>query len=143
MQQLIRSLVLAAGLALLGGAAAPALADYPDRPVTLVVPFPPGGPTDAMARRLAEGLKTQLDQTVVVENRGGAGGNIGAELVAHAKPDGYTLLFGTSGPLAINISLYKKQNYDPRTSFAPIVRIGHLPNILVVHPRCRPTTCRN
>ncbi|MFQ6721084.1 tripartite tricarboxylate transporter substrate binding protein [Bordetella pertussis] len=117
-----------------GGAAAPALADYPDRPVTLVVPFPPGGPTDAMARRLAEGLKTQLDQTVVVENRGGAGGNIGAELVAHAKPDGYTLLFGTSGPLAINISLYKKQNYDPRTSFAPIVRIGHLPNILVVHP---------
>jgi len=107
---------------------------YPSRPVTLVVPFPPGGPTDAMARRLAEGLKERLGQTVVVENRGGAGGNIGAEYVAQSKPDGYTLLFGTSGPLAINLSLYRNQGYDPRTSFTPIVRIGHLPNILVVHP---------
>nr|WP_094815746.1 tripartite tricarboxylate transporter substrate binding protein [Bordetella genomosp. 12] len=121
---------LALGACLIGGAQAA----YPDHPVTLVVPFPPGGPTDAMARRLAEGLKDQLGQTVVVENRGGAGGNIGAEYVARAKPDGYTLLFGTSGPLAINVSLYKNQGYDPRTSFTPIVRIGHLPNILVVHP---------
>ncbi|MCD0504039.1 Bug family tripartite tricarboxylate transporter substrate binding protein [Bordetella petrii] len=123
-----------AGATLLAGTAAPAAAAYPDRPVTLVVPFPPGGPTDAMARRLADGLKNQLGQTVVVENRGGAGGNIGAEYVASAKPDGYTILFGTSGPLAINVSLYKNQQYDPRKSFAPIIRIGHLPNILVVHP---------
>src|SRR5690606_5141567 len=107
---------------------------YPSRPVTLVVPFPPGGPTDALARRLAEGLKSQLDQTVIVENRAGAGGNIGAEHVANADADGYTILFGTSGPLAINVSLYKGQQYDPQTSFEPIVRIGHLPNILVVHP---------
>ncbi|EWM49969.1 tripartite tricarboxylate transporter receptor family protein [Bordetella holmesii 35009] len=121
---------LALGACLVGGAQAA----YPDHPITLVVPFPPGGPTDALARRLAEGLKDQLGQTVVVENRGGAGGNIGSEYVARAKPDGYTLLFGTSGPLAINVSLYKNQNYDPRTSFTPIARIGHLPNILVVHP---------
>ncbi|MYN12690.1 tripartite tricarboxylate transporter substrate binding protein [Pusillimonas sp. TS35] len=108
---------------------------YPDQPIRLIVPFPPGGPTDAMTRRLAEGLVKPLGQTVIVENKAGAGGNIGAEYVANAKPDGYTLLFGTSGPLAINISLYKKLGYDPRTSFAPIVRIGYLPNILVVNPK--------
>lgn len=107
--------------------------NFPEHPITLVVPFPPGGPTDALARRLAEGLKDQLKQTIIVENRGGAGGNIGSEYVAAAKPDGYTLLFGTSGPLAINTSLYKTQTYDPQASFTPIIRIGHLPNILVVH----------
>lgn len=104
------------------------------RPVTLIVPFPPGGPTDAMARRLAEKLRQPLKQNVIVENRGGAGGNIGAAYVAGAKPDGYTILFGTSGPLAINVSLYKNQGYNPETSFAPIIRLGHLPNILVVNP---------
>ncbi|MDH0094664.1 tripartite tricarboxylate transporter substrate binding protein [Achromobacter mucicolens] len=118
-------------------AATPAIAAdaFPTaRPVTLVVPFPPGGPTDALARRLAEKLREPLKQNVIVENRSGAGGNIGSEYVASAKPDGYTILFGTSGPLAINVSLYKKQNYNPETSFAPIIRIGHLPNILVVNP---------
>jgi tripartite-type tricarboxylate transporter receptor subunit TctC len=117
--------------------AAPALAAdaYPSsRPVTLIVPFPPGGPTDALARRLAEKLREPLKQNVIVENRSGAGGNIGSEYVANAKADGYTILFGTSGPLAINVSLYKKQGYNPETSFAPIIRIGHLPNILVVNP---------
>lgn len=123
-----------ASVALLASTPAPAAETFPDKPVTLIVPFPPGGPTDAMARRLAEGLKKQLGQTVVVENRPGAGGNIGAEYVANAKPDGYTIMFGTSGPLAINVSLYKKQQYDPLKSFTPIIRIGHLPNILVVHP---------
>lgn len=107
---------------------------YPTQPIKLIVPFPPGGPTDALARRLAQSLTEPLGQTVIVENRSGAGGNIGSEFVAYAKPDGYTILFGTSGPLAINISLYKKLRYDPRTSFAPIIRIGHLPNILVVNP---------
>ncbi|HUG58836.1 MAG TPA: tripartite tricarboxylate transporter substrate binding protein [Candidimonas sp.] len=107
---------------------------YPTQPIKLIVPFPPGGPTDALARRLAQSLTEPLGQTVIVENKSGAGGNIGSEFVAYAKPDGYTILFGTSGPLAINISLYKKLRYDPRTSFAPIIRIGHLPNILVVNP---------
>ncbi|MDM0043340.1 tripartite tricarboxylate transporter substrate binding protein [Variovorax dokdonensis] len=112
-----------------------ALADaFPDKPISLVVPFPPGGPTDAMARTLAAELKDRLGQPVIVENKGGAGGNIGAEYVARATPDGQTLLFGTSGPLAINASLYRKINYDPTTSFAPVIQVGHLPNILVVHP---------
>src|SRR6185437_8470711 len=107
---------------------------YPGHAINLIVPFPPGGPTDALARRLADGLGRQLHQSVLVENRAGAGGNIGAEYVAKAAPDGYTILFGTSGPLAINIGLYKHLNYDPRTSFAPIIRVGYLPNILTVNP---------
>ncbi|WP_313625842.1 tripartite tricarboxylate transporter substrate binding protein [Achromobacter sp.] len=133
MKRYFAPLMLAAAAAI----AAPAVAAdaYPSaRPVTLVVPFPPGGPTDALARRLAEKLREPLKQNVIVENRSGAGGNIGSEYVAAAKPDGYTILFGTSGPLAINVSLYKNQGYNPETSFAPIIRIGHLPNILVVNP---------
>lgn len=135
MNRYFAPLLLAA--AALAAPASPALAAdaFPSkRPVTLIVPFPPGGPTDAMARRLAEKLREPLKQNVIVENRGGAGGNIGAAYVAGAKPDGYTILFGTSGPLAINVSLYKNQGYDPETSFAPIIRLGHLPNILVVNP---------
>lgn len=109
-------------------------ADFPDKPVTLIVPFPPGGPTDAMARTLAAEMKERLGQPMIVENRAGAGGNIGAEFVARAPADGQTLLFGTSGPLAINASLYRRIGYDPVKSFAPVIQVGHLPNILVVHP---------
>src|SRR5450830_1301825 len=112
----------------------PAAAQGNPQPVTLVVPFSPGGPTDAMARTLANALKPLLGQSVLVDNRPGAGGNIGAEVVARAAPNGNTLLFGTSGPLAINVSLYSKMGYDPIKSFAPVIRIGHLPNVLVVHP---------
>ena len=108
--------------------------DFPTRTVTLVIPYPPGGPTDALGRLLAARLKDELGQTVVVENRAGANGNIGAESVARAEPDGYTLMFGTSGPLAINAALYKGLNYDPVKSFSPVIQIGYLPNILVVHP---------
>jgi len=107
---------------------------FPDRTISFVVPFAPGGPTDAMARILASALTAELGQTVVVENKAGAGGNIGADYVARAKADGYTILFGTSGPLAINKSLYRTIKYDPSASFAPIIRVGHLPNVLVVHP---------
>lgn len=107
---------------------------FPDKPIMLVIPFPPGGPTDAMARTLASEMQNRLGQPIVVENRAGAGGNIGAEYVARAAPDGQTLLFGTSGPLAINASLYRKINYDPVKSFAPVIQVGHLPNILVVNP---------
>lgn len=107
---------------------------FPDKPIVLVIPFPPGGPTDAMARTLAAEMKDRLGQPMIVENRAGAGGNIGAEYVARAAPDGQTLLFGTSGPLAINASLYRKVNYDPVKSFAPVIQVGHLPNILVVNP---------
>jgi tripartite-type tricarboxylate transporter receptor subunit TctC len=107
---------------------------FPDKPIVLVVPFPPGGPTDAMARTLAAEMRDKLGQPMVVENRAGAGGNIGADFVARAPADGQTLLFGTSGPLAINASLYRKISYDPIKSFAPVIQVGHLPNILVVHP---------
>lgn len=107
---------------------------FPSKPIVLVVPFSPGGPTDAMARTLANTIKPQLGQPMLVDNKPGAGGNIGADYVARAEADGHTLLFGTSGPLAINVSLYNKINYDPIKSFAPIIQVGHLPNVLVVHP---------
>lgn len=107
---------------------------FPSKPMTLVIPYPPGGPTDAMGRTLASEISNFLSQPMIVENRAGANGNIGAEHVARAAPDGYTLMFGTSGPLAINASLYRNLNYDPVKSYAPVVNVGYLPNILVVHP---------
>lgn len=124
-------------LALSGLALAPATsqaADFPTKPINLVVPFAPGGPTDAMARSLAMALRSSLGQPVIVDNRAGAGGNVGAELVARAQPDGHTLLFGTSGPLAINGLLYDSIRYDPVKSFSPVIMIGYLPNVLAVHP---------
>jgi tripartite-type tricarboxylate transporter receptor subunit TctC len=126
----IARLVLAA--ACLAPAFAAQADGFPAKPVAMVVPFSPGGPTDAMARTLAAAVK--LSQPVIVENRPGAGGNIGAEAVARADADGHTVLFGTSGPLAINVSLYKKIGYDPVKSFAPVIQVGHLPNVLVVNP---------
>jgi tripartite-type tricarboxylate transporter receptor subunit TctC len=124
--------------ALAGGAAlglAHAQAPFPTKPVILVVPYAPGGPTDAMARVLASALKPVLgQQPVLVENKAGAGANIGAEYVARAEADGHTIMFGTSAPLAINVSLYSKLGYDPVRSFAPVIHLGYLPNVLVVHP---------
>jgi tripartite-type tricarboxylate transporter receptor subunit TctC len=114
--------------------AARAEAQYPLRPVKLVVPFTAGGPTDALARVLAEGMRVRLGQPVLVENRSGAGGNIAADFVASSPADGYTLMLGTSGPLVINVSLYKKLTYDPQKSFDPIIMIGALPNVIVCHP---------
>ena len=130
---LLAAATLCAGLM----AAAPsAQADtaFPTKPLTLVIPFPPGGPTDAMARTIAAEMKDRLGQPMIVENRAGAGGNIGAEYVARTEADGHVLLFGTSGPLAINASLYRKINYDPVKSFAPVIQVGYLPNVLVVNP---------
>lgn len=126
--------LLAALLAIAGIAATPAQAQYPDRPVKLIVPFAAGGPTDALARNLAEGLRIHLSKNVVIENKAGAGANIGAEFVANAPADGYTLLFGTSGPLAINVSLFGKINYDPIKSFDPVIMIGKIPNVLAANP---------
>jgi tripartite-type tricarboxylate transporter receptor subunit TctC len=116
-------------------AAAPSYAqnDFPSKPIMLVVPFPPGGPTDAMARAIANEAKTTLGQPIIIENRPGAGGNLGADFVARAPADGHTLMFGTSGPLAINASLYRKLNYDPLRSFTPVINIGYLPNVLIVN----------
>lgn len=105
-------------------------ASWPDRPVTLVVPYPPGGPTDIVARVVAQGLGEQLKQTVVVENKSGAGGNIGADYVARSAADGYTLLMGTTAH-AINMSLFSNLNYDTITSFTPVSLLTKGPLVLV------------
>ena len=107
---------------------------FPNRPVTLVVPFPPGGGTDTGARIVAQKLGAKWGQTVVVENKGGAAGMIGADLVAKARPDGYTILMGNIGTQAINPSLYKKLPYDPDAAFAPISLVAELPLAMMVNP---------
>ncbi len=114
--------------------AAPAVADYPDRPVKLVVPFPAGGGADALARTIMPRVAQELGTSIVIDNRPGAGGNVGAEFVAHAAPDGYTLLYGTNGTHAINRALYAKQGFDPVRDFAPVSRMTQIAALLVVHP---------
>ncbi len=108
--------------------------DFPSRPIRLVVPFPPGGPTDIVARPMAQMLGDSLKQTVIIDNRGGAGGTIGADVVAKAAPDGYTLLMGTVGTSAINGSLYGKLPHDPVRDFTPIALVASAPVAVVVHP---------
>jgi len=121
--------------ALLWTAAVSAQQDWPSRPVRMVVPFPPGSSPDLIARLLTEKLAPALGQPVVVENRSGAGGNLGTALVAHAAPDGYTIGFSIPGPLAVNSVLYKKMEYDPFKDLAPVCLIAASPNLLVVDPK--------
>jgi len=111
---------------------------WPSRQITIVIGFSAGGSTDIVARLLAEDLRKSLGQPIVIDNRPGAGGNIGAALVAKAKPDGYTLLMGSVGPLAINASLYKDMPYDNLKDFSPISLVVHVPNMLVVNPAVLP-----
>ena len=113
---------------------APATAAYPDKPIRLIVPFPAGGATDFMARSMAQKLGERLGQAIIVDNRGGAGGAVGAEAAATAPADGYTLLFSTMGVLAINPSLYPKLRYDPQKDFAPVSLTHATANMMVVHP---------
>ena len=116
-------------------AAAPARADdYPSRKITLVVPYPPGGGVDAMARVMAQKLSEAFNQQVIVENRGGAGGTVGTRFVARAEPDGYTLLLGHTGTISINPSLYPKLDIDPRRDFAPIGLVASMPVALLANP---------
>ncbi len=121
--------------ALVGISLGAAAQTYPTRPVTLVVPFPPGGGTDTGARIVAQRLTAKWGQQVVVENKGGAAGAIGADLVAKAKADGYTILMGNIGTQAINPSLYKKLPYDPDKAFAPISLVAELPLAMMVNPQ--------
>ncbi|GAA4331057.1 tripartite tricarboxylate transporter substrate binding protein [Pigmentiphaga soli] len=122
---------LAASLALPGYAAA---ADYPDKPIRMVCPFPPGGTTDFVARMIAQKLSEAWGQEVVVDNRPGAGGIIGTEMVAKAAPDGYTVLLGSITTHAINPALYAHMNYDPIKDFQPVTLAVSSPQVLVVHP---------
>ncbi len=127
------SALLRAGLAILGLVALspPSLAEYPERPVTIVVPFVPGGANDIVVRILTEPLAKTLGQSVVVENRGGAGGSIGAAAVARAQPDGYTLLMGSTS-FAVNPSLQRRTGYDPFKDFAPVVDMVFFPCVIAV-----------
>jgi tripartite-type tricarboxylate transporter receptor subunit TctC len=132
-----RRLMLAALLALAAGAVAFRSASaqvFPSKPIRLIVPFPPGGPTDIVARPLGQLLAEALKQPVIVDNRGGAGGSIGADAVAKSAPDGYTLLMGTVGTNAINGALYRKLPYDPVRDFTPIALVASAPVALVVNP---------
>jgi tripartite-type tricarboxylate transporter receptor subunit TctC len=111
-----------------------AMAAYPDRPIRLIAPFAPGGNIDITARTISPGLTEQLGQTVVVENRGGAGGRIGTEVVAKSAPDGYTMLLGSSGSLTVNPAFATTPSYDPIKDFAPTSLVSIVPLVLVTHP---------
>ena len=125
----------ALAFAVLAGHAAPAVAeDYPARPLRIVVPYPAGGTSDILARSIGQKLSESLGQPIVVENKPGANGNVGADLVAKAPPDGYTLLLADIGALAISPSVYPTLPFDPTKDFAPVTMVAYSPHILVVHP---------
>jgi len=125
--------LVAAGVAGLWGKQSSAQ-EYPSTTITIVVPFPAGGTADLLPRIVADVLRAKWGQSVVIENKAGAGGNVGAEYVARAKPDGYTLLASPPGPLAINQNLYKTLAYDS-TKFVPITILGTVPNVLIISPK--------
>ena len=122
------------GALLLAWVTLTAAQSYPARPIRFIVPFAPGGSTDTLARTIGQKLGDALGQQVVVDNRSGGNGNIGTEIVAHAVPDGYTILLGYIANLAIGPSLYLKLPFDPVKDFAPVTQLAVAPNILVVHP---------
>jgi tripartite-type tricarboxylate transporter receptor subunit TctC len=129
-----RRAIIAGALAALSSGGARA-AGYPERPIRLVVPFPPAGPTDVVARIVGAKLSDVIGQQIVIENKGGAGGNLGTTVVAQSRPDGYTLLLGTAATHGINVSLYQHLEYDPVKDFAPIALTGMNPMVLLVPPQ--------
>lgn len=144
----MRRILLAAALATAGAALAPASApaqdQWPSRPITILGGFPNSAGTDIYARKLAEPLSRALGQPVVVDNRTGAGGNIASDIVAKARPDGYTFLLGTAGTHAINAGLYRNLPFDPLQDVTHIILLGDVPNVLLVNPAKRPqfTNCQ-
>ncbi|MDW5442159.1 tripartite tricarboxylate transporter substrate binding protein [Polaromonas sp. SM01] len=129
------SAAVALGTGLLASMPAAAQAAYPSKIITMVVPFSAGGTTDILARIVSQALTTELGQSVIVDNRAGAGGNIGGQAAARAPADGYTLFMGTVGTHAINAALYKKMPFDPIKDFAPLTRVANVPNLLVANPK--------
>lgn len=126
-----RKFLVAAILALACVLTPAAADDFPNRPITFVVPFTPGGITDTTARMVADEMTKFLGQSIVVDNRGGAGGTVGTEQVARSNPDGYTILYGTQGTMAANVTLRKSLPYDPLKNFAPVHMMGQSPNVVV------------
>jgi tripartite-type tricarboxylate transporter receptor subunit TctC len=128
-------LAVLGGLFLVALAAPPVRAqDYPTRPITIVVPFTPGGTTDILARMVGQWLEARLGQSFLIENKPGAGSVIGANAVAKAAPDGYTLLMATSTSMAVNVTLYKNLPYNPESDLIPLVLVARTPFVLVVNP---------
>jgi tripartite-type tricarboxylate transporter receptor subunit TctC len=115
--------------------AAPALAEYPDHPIEIVVPYTPGGTVDLLARALGQRLTAAWGQPVVILNRPGAGGSVGAEFVAKAAPDGYTLFISTNSPLTTNLALYPSLGYDPLRDFEPVILAGENALVLAANPK--------
>ena len=107
---------------------------YPTRPIHIIAPYPPGGPTDILARLIGQKMSEDWAQPVIVESKPGAGGNVGTDYVAKAAPDGYTLLLGASGPLAINVTLFSKLPYEPAADLTPVIHVASVPLVLLVHP---------
>lgn len=132
--------IMSGGAILASGPGRTQQPDYPNRPIKLVVPFPAGGPTDVAARIIISDLSMALGQNVVIENKGGAGGNIAAADVAKAVPDGYTLLEATAGTHGINAALYKAMPYDHLRDFVPVALLASSPNLFLVHPSVPATT---
>jgi tripartite-type tricarboxylate transporter receptor subunit TctC len=131
---IVKTKILMLALMCVASIDAYAQASFPGKPIRLVVPYPPGGGTDTIGRPLAQRLTENLKQQVIVDNRGGAGGNIGMEVVAKSPPDGYTLVLALTAQLAVNPSLFKKLPYDPIKDFEPVSLLATGPYILVVHP---------
>ena len=131
--RILLATVLAIGFAAAAVGAASAQS-YPSKPIKMIVPFPPGGPIDVMGRLVGDRMSAALGQNVIIENRPGAGATIGSRAVASAEPDGYTLLFGSSGSLAVTPALYKNAGYDPIKSFVPIAMVSSGALLLAVHP---------
>jgi tripartite-type tricarboxylate transporter receptor subunit TctC len=135
-EKMIRRIALALVLAVLCAipAATAQVSGYPSRPVRIVVPFKPGGTTDILARELGQKLHVALGQPFVIDNRPGAGGSVGAEQAARAEPNGYTVMMGHIGTLAVNPTLYPNLGYDAVKDFAPVAWVARVPNVLAVHP---------
>jgi tripartite-type tricarboxylate transporter receptor subunit TctC len=131
MKRLIRSL---AGFAALAFAAAALAQAWPSKPIKIIVPYPPGGTSDILARALGPGITAALGQSVIIENKPGATGNVGADFVAKSPPDGYTLLLADIGSLAISPSVFTSLPFDPVKDFTPVVMVAYSPHLLVVHP---------
>lgn len=136
-RQILGHMLTPVAAAALAFAAAPSVAaeNWPTKPIELIVPFGPGGTTDLLARLVADGISKELGQNVIVQNKPGAGANIGAAEVARAAPDGYTLLMGTPGPLAINPHIYKDMSFDPGKDFAAVSYVADVPNVILANPQ--------